>query len=315
MLCHQFLLLLVFGGLTVTSARYWKLSIRPPHEPKAFGIGFSDKAYQWARGGLIASRAIALFLSAAALVLSTVALAPSTRTELYAWTRAMERNACVSLALAECVASSLIIRNGELWLFCMVCVCSLLNLPLAFVPPVLEHVGYTGHDEWYFHLPAIFIALVVCAVHSLLLLRQTWSQDESTPLARRTGIRFCIMSASEAIAFLALTGFFFCNKQLYEDLPVCILSTMTLLSCLRMISSRATSVDLPTSSTKDADSSNRVVSDSVSSSTVGANASSSTVYAGVSVEELWNSCGESDCNIVDMERWRLGFGNTDGSKV
>ncbi|KAH8621305.1 hypothetical protein IG631_24078 [Alternaria alternata] len=102
----------------------------------------------------------------------------------------------------------------------MVCVYSLLNLPLAFVPPVLEHVGYTGHDEWYFHLPAIFIGLVVCAVHSLLLLRQIWSQDESTPLARRTGIRFCIMSASEAVAFLALTGFFFCNKQLYEDLPV-----------------------------------------------------------------------------------------------
>ena len=228
---HQILLPSVVVGLTVTPIAHWKLSIHPPRAPSTLGFGLSDKAYRWARGGLVASGVIALLLSIAALGLST-------GTGLQTWMGAAERSACVSLVFAEasvfffnplfvydantsqCVYTSLILLSGQPWLFYGVCICSFLNPLLSFLPPTLECLDYTDHNEWYTHLPAILLGLIICVIQVLLLLRQIWPENKSASDTQRSRIICCFVAILEAIAFLVLIGFFFHHKRVYEDLPV-----------------------------------------------------------------------------------------------
>lgn len=116
--------------------------------------------------------------------------------------------------------TSLILLSGGLWLFYEVCFFTLLNPLLTFLPPLLEYLGRTDHDKWYVHLPAELLGLIVCVTQSLLLLWQIRSGNRSPRAIQRTRIIWCTVSILEAVAFLALIGFFFRNKRLYEDLPV-----------------------------------------------------------------------------------------------
>ncbi|CAG5190098.1 uncharacterized protein ALTATR162_LOCUS12129 [Alternaria atra] len=128
-----------------------------------------------------------------------------------------------------CVYTSLILLSGQPWLFYGVCICSFLNPLLSFLPPTLERLDYTGHNEWYIHLPAILLGLIICVIQVLLLLRQIWPGNKSASDTQRSRIICCFVAILEAVAFLVLIGFFFRHKRVYEDLPW-ILFAMSLLS-------------------------------------------------------------------------------------
>ena len=204
------------------------------HAESMLGLGLTAKARKWAYVGLGVSAAIPILLS-------IVALGLSTRTDLQTWMGAAERSACVSLVFPQASAFflsrlyvyhantsqyvylRLLLPSGEPWLLWGVCVCSFLNPLLSLLPPVLERLDYTYHREWYIHLPALLLGLIICVIQVLLLWRQIWLSyniKSRMHAAQRKLIIFIFVAVLEAVSVLMLVGFFFRHEREYEDRPV-----------------------------------------------------------------------------------------------